>query len=44
MLKAAVRGDTAGTLGPAGLLGGITVTAGTTACLLLRRGLAQLRS
>ncbi|MGH3257276.1 MAG: ABC transporter permease [Streptosporangiaceae bacterium] len=44
MLKAAVRGDAAGTLGPAALLGAIAVAAGTTACLRLRRGLAQLRS
>jgi ABC-2 type transport system permease protein len=44
MLKAAVHGDAAGTLGPAAVLGGITVAAGTTACLRLRRGLAQLRS
>jgi ABC-2 type transport system permease protein len=44
MLKAAVRGDTAGTLGPAAVLGGIAVVAGATACLRLRRGLAQLRS
>jgi ABC-2 type transport system permease protein len=44
MLKAAVRGDTAGTLGPAAVLGGIAVVAGTTACLQLRWGLAQLRS
>ncbi len=44
MLKAAVRGDAAGTLGPAAVLGVIAVAAGTTACLRLRRGLAQLRS
>jgi ABC-2 type transport system permease protein len=44
MLKAAVRGDTAGTLRPAAVLGAIAVTAGTTACLRLRRGLAPLRS
>jgi ABC-2 type transport system permease protein len=44
MLKAAVRGDTAGTLGPAVVLGAIAVVAGTTACVRLRRGLAQLRS
>jgi hypothetical protein len=44
MLKAALRGDTAATFGPAALLGGIAVVAGTTACLRLRRGLAQLRS
>lgn len=44
MLKAAVRGDAAGTLGPAAVLGAIAVAAGTTACLRLRRGLAQLRS
>jgi ABC-2 type transport system permease protein len=44
MLKAAVRGDAAGTLAPAAILGGIAVVAGTTACLRLRRGLAQLRS
>jgi ABC-2 type transport system permease protein len=44
MLKAAVRGDTAGTLGPAAVLGAIAVVAGTTACVRLRRGLAQLRS
>lgn len=44
MLKAAVRGDTAGTLGPATILAGITVVTGTLACLRLRRGLAQLRS
>jgi ABC-2 type transport system permease protein len=43
MLKAAVGGDTAGTLGPAAILGAIAVAAGTTACLRLRRGLAQLR-
>jgi ABC-2 type transport system permease protein len=44
MLKAAVRGDAAGTLRPAAVLGGIAVAAGTIACLRLRRGLAQLRS
>lgn len=44
MLKAAVRGDAAGTLGPAAVLGTIAVTAGIAACLRLRRGLAQLRS
>lgn len=44
MLKAAVRGDAAGTLGPGAILGAIAVAAGTTACLRLRRGLAQLRS
>jgi ABC-2 type transport system permease protein len=44
MLKAAIRGDTAGTLRPAAVLGAIAVTAGTTACLRLRRGLAPLRS
>jgi ABC-2 type transport system permease protein len=44
MLKAAVRGDAAGTLGPAAVLGAIAVAAGTLACLRLRRGLAQLRS
>jgi ABC-2 type transport system permease protein len=44
MLKAAVRSDTAGTLGPAAVLGAIAVAAGTAACLRLRRGLAQLRS
>jgi ABC-2 type transport system permease protein len=44
MLKAAVRGDTAGTLGPAAILSGIAVAAGATACLRLRRGVAQLRS
>jgi len=44
MLKAAVRGDTAATLGPAALLGGIAGAAATTACLRLRRGPAQLRS
>jgi len=44
MLKAALRGDTAGTLGPAAILGAIAVVAGTIACLRLRRGLAQLRS
>ena len=44
MLKAAVRGDAAGTLGPAAILGGIAIAAGTIACLRLRRGLAQLRS
>ena len=44
MFKAAARGDAAGTLGPAAVLGGITVAAGTAACLRLRRGLAQLRS
>jgi ABC-2 type transport system permease protein len=41
MLKAAVRGDAAGTLSPAAVLGAIAVAAGTTACLRLRRGLAQ---
>jgi ABC-2 type transport system permease protein len=44
MLKAAVRGDAAGTLGPAAFLAGIAVAAATIACLRLRRGLAQLRS
>ena len=44
MLKAAVRGDAAGTLGPAAILAAIAMVAGTTACLRLRRGLAQLRS
>jgi len=44
MLKAAIRGDAAATLGPAAILGGIAVVAGTTACLRLRRGLAQLKS
>jgi ABC-2 type transport system permease protein len=44
MLKAAIRGDAAATLGPAAALGAIAVGAGTTACLRLRRGLAQLRS
>jgi ABC-2 type transport system permease protein len=44
MLKAAVRGDAAATLGPAALLSAIAVAAGTLACLRLRRGLAQLRS
>ncbi len=44
MLKAAVRGDAAGTLGPAAVLGAIAAAAGTTACLRLRRGLAELRS
>ena len=44
MLKAAVRGDTAGTLGPAAILAAIAVAAGATACLRLRRGPAQLRS
>jgi ABC-2 type transport system permease protein len=44
MLKAAVRGDAAGTLRPAAVLGAIAIVAGTTACLRLRRGLAQLRS
>jgi ABC-2 type transport system permease protein len=44
MLKAAVRGDAAGTLGPAAILAAIAVAAGTTACLRLRRGLAQLKS
>lgn len=44
MLKAAVRGDTAGTLRPAAVLGAIAMVAGTTACLRLRQRLAQLRS
>jgi len=44
MLKAAMRGDAAGTFGPAAVLAGIAVVAGTTACLRLRRGLAQLKS
>jgi ABC-2 type transport system permease protein len=44
MLKAAVRGDAAGTLRPAAVLGAITVAAGATACLRLRRGPAQLSS
>jgi len=44
MLKAAARGDTAGTLAPAVVLGAIAVVAGATACLRLRRGLAQLRT
>jgi ABC-2 type transport system permease protein len=44
MLKAAIRGDTAATLGPATILGAIAIAAGTTTCLRLRRGLAQLTS
>jgi ABC-2 type transport system permease protein len=44
MLKAAIRGDPAATLPPAAILGAIAVAAGTTTCLRLRRGLAQLRS
>ena len=44
MLKAAVRGDVIGTLGPACVLAGIAVVASTLACLRLRRGLAQLKS
>lgn len=44
MLKAAVRGDTGGTLAPAAILAGIAVAAGTTACLRLRRGPAELRT
>jgi ABC-2 type transport system permease protein len=44
MLKAAARGDTAATLGPAAILGAIAAAAGTTACLRLRRGLAHLTS
>jgi ABC-2 type transport system permease protein len=44
MLKAAVGGDAAGTLGPAAVLGAIAMVAGALACLRLRRGLAQLRS
>jgi ABC-2 type transport system permease protein len=44
MLKAAVRCDAAGTLGPVAILAAIAVAAGTTACLRLHRGLAQLRS
>jgi len=44
MLKAAIPGDAAGTLGPAAILSAITVVAGTIACLRLHRGLAQLRS
>jgi ABC-2 type transport system permease protein len=44
LLKAAVRGDTTGTLVPAAVLGGIAVVAGTLACLRLRRALAPLRS
>jgi len=44
MFKAAISGNAAGTLGPAAILGGIAVAAGTTACLRLRRGLAQLKS
>ncbi len=39
-LKAAVRGDAAGALGPAAVLGAIAVAAGTTACMRLRWGLA----
>jgi ABC-2 type transport system permease protein len=44
MLKAAIDGDTAGTLGPAAVLGTIGIAAGTVACLRGRQGLAQLRS
>jgi ABC-2 type transport system permease protein len=44
MLRAAVRGDAAGTLGPAAILGAVAAAAGTTACLRLRRGLAKLTS
>jgi ABC-2 type transport system permease protein len=44
MFKAAIRGDAAGTLRPAAVLGGIAVAAGATACLRLRRSLAPLRS
>jgi ABC-2 type transport system permease protein len=44
MLKAAIRGDAAGTLAPAAILGGIAVVAGTLACTRLRRGLAPLKS
>jgi ABC-2 type transport system permease protein len=44
MLKAAIRGDAAGTLAPAAILGGIAVVAGTLACMRLRRGLAPLKS
>jgi ABC-2 type transport system permease protein len=44
MLNAAVRGDTAGTLRPAAILGAIAMVTGTLTCLRLRRGLAQLRS
>ena len=44
MELAALRDDAAGTLGPAAVLGAIAMVAGTTACLRLRQGLAQLRS
>jgi ABC-2 type transport system permease protein len=44
LLKAAVRGDAAGTLAPAAVLGAIAVVVGTLACLRLRRSLAQLSS
>lgn len=44
MFKAALRGDTAATLGPAAILGAIAAAAGLAACLRLRRGLAQLKS
>ncbi len=44
MFEAAVRGDAAGTLGPAAILGATAVAAGTIACLRLRRGPAPLRS
>lgn len=44
MLKAAVRGDVAGMLIPAAILGAIAVVTGTIACVRLRRGLAQLKS
>jgi ABC-2 type transport system permease protein len=44
MFKAAIRGDAAGTLDPATVLGGIALVTGTLACLRLHRGLAQLRS
>jgi len=44
MLKAAIRGDAAGTLAPAAILGGIALVAGAIACMRLRRGLALLRS
>jgi ABC-2 type transport system permease protein len=38
MLKAAVRGDVAGTVGPAGILGAIGVAASVLACWRLSRG------
>jgi ABC-2 type transport system permease protein len=44
MLKAAIRGDAAGTLRPAAILVAIAIAAGTIASLRLRRGVAQLRS